>query len=567
MKYQLTKEELQRELAATVEALPLEPEQTLADSVKLEDERMVYRSEWVLPEGKTRRVRMSAGICTACGTKSFFPLLPATRCCGYSVTGFTVGEPARRVYHGDTLECPACGKVCTALHSSTFQSWTCIQESDRISIACVRGHLALLGWRFSKRAHHDGHVSFVFARMDGALFIDRRAFRVTGYQFGLNTVYFDRWQSRTRFEDHIGGIDSSLLAPFPRETVEESDCDRSGFYAYCRTKGKIYPVSYLLLWQKHPQVENLAVQGFGRYLSGVLGASIVTGGSYWHSCPSLCMSLVDRYLNWHEVKPARLLGLTKAELWMARECRPETLLFVREQGLRMNPDQLRLLDALGVWSFRALLKTDFHGYRVPLLRLLTYLLRQRKLHPELRALCDAHYIRDYWNMVIRIYGRMEPAVLYPRDLVASHDRFAAQIKDAEERGLNERIASQTVLWESLCFRDDRLGLMIFPARSQSDLVREGKELCHCVATYAKAVARGETSIFFIRHTDSPQIPFFTLEYCNGKVRQNRGYKNCPRTPEVTAFEAEWLEYIEKVKEKEKHGKRNCSKNTDCRARA
>ncbi len=567
MKYQLTKEELQRELAATVESLPLEPEQTITDSVKLEDERMVYRLEWVLPEGEKRRVRMAVGICTACSAKSFFPSLPAIQLCGQTVTGFTVGNPARRVYHGDRLECPACGKVCTALHSSSFKSWTCVQYADRISVSCVRGHLALLGWRFSKRVYCDGHVSRASARMDGVLFIDRRAFRVTGYQYGLNTVYFERWQSRVRFEDHIGGVDGSVIAPFSPETVEASDCDRSGFYAYCRTQGKIYPVSYLLLWQKHPQVENLAVQGFGRYLSGVFADSTVTGGSYWHSCPSLCMNLVDRYLNWREVKPARLLGLTKEDLWMARECKPETLLFVREQGLRMKPEQLRLLDALGVQSFRDPVKNGFHGYRVPLIRLLTYLLRQRKLHPELQALCNVRYICDYWRMVVGIYGRMESAVLYPRDLIASHDRFAAQIKVAEDRRLNEMIAAQVVLRESLCFRDDRLGLMIFPARSQSDLVEEGKALCHCVASYAKAVARGETSIFFIRHTDTPQIPFFTLEYCNGRVVQNRGYKNCSRTPEISAFEAEWLEYIEKVKEKEKHGKRNCSKNTDCRARA
>ena len=61
-------------------------------------------------------------------------------------------------------------------------------------------------------------------------------------------------------------------------------------------------------------------------------------------------------------------------------------------------------------------------------------------------------------------------------------------------------------------------------------------------------------IFFIRKLEDPNTPFFTLEYKNGIVAQNRGAKNCKRTKEVQEFENLWLEHVEKVNRSKKDGK-------------
>ena len=97
--------------------------------------------------------------------------------------------------------------------------------------------------------------------------------------------------------------------------------------------------------------------------------------------------------------------------------------------------------------------------------------------------------------------------------------------------------------------------MIRPAKSTNELMKEGKELCHCVASYAKSVAQGTTNILFIRKIDEPDKPFYTLEFKSGKILQNRGYKNKLQTPEVLAFEAKWLLYI-------KGGLNNGKRNND-----
>ncbi|MDE7376690.1 MAG: PcfJ domain-containing protein, partial [Muribaculaceae bacterium] len=56
---------------------------------------------------------------------------------------------------------------------------------------------------------------------------------------------------------------------------------------------------------------------------------------------------------------------------------------------------------------------------------------------------------------------------------------------------------------------------------------------------------GGTAIFFIRRTVEPGKPYYTLELDEKAltVRQNRGLRNCGKTPEVQAFEEMWLAWV------------------------
>ena len=105
--------------------------------------------------------------------------------------------------------------------------------------------------------------------------------------------------------------------------------------------------------------------------------------------------------------------------------------------------------------------------------------------------------------------------------------------------------------EWLSFEAD--GLLIRPCANEDELIQEGHELHHCVSSYAKSHAEGKTAILFIRQAKVPDKPFFTLEFDekNLAVVQNRGLRNCDRTPEVTAFEKAWLEQIRQIQIKMK----------------
>ncbi|MDF3005327.1 MAG: hypothetical protein K0S22_1799 [Oscillospiraceae bacterium] len=67
----------------------------------------------------------------------------------------------------------------------------------------------------------------------------------------------------------------------------------------------------------------------------------------------------------------------------------------------------------------------------------------------------------------------------------------------------------------------------------------------CVATYTDSHINGRTAIFFIRQSDQPDTPYFTLELNekNFSVWRNRGRCNCDPPEEVTAFVETWLQWL------------------------
>ena len=79
------------------------------------------------------------------------------------------------------------------------------------------------------------------------------------------------------------------------------------------------------------------------------------------------------------------------------------------------------------------------------------------------------------------------------------------------------------------------GLVLVVPKDAQDIKREGEILHHCVGTYVEKVAKGETSIFFVRKEKEPDKPYYTMEWKDEQVYQCRGLRNASMTPEVKAF--------------------------------
>lgn len=60
-------------------------------------------------------------------------------------------------------------------------------------------------------------------------------------------------------------------------------------------------------------------------------------------------------------------------------------------------------------------------------------------------------------------------------------------------------------------------------------------------SYAERIAKGETTILFVRKEAEPVTPYFTMEVRDGKVIQLRGKCNCPPKKDVIAFEKAFCE--------------------------
>lgn len=137
------------------------------------------------------------------------------------------------------------------------------------------------------------------------------------------------------------------------------------------------------------------------------------------------------------------------------------------------------------------------------------------------------------------------SVRFPQNLKTAHDNQTARQRLKKDAALDALFQNRLSQLEDKYFIDSKLGLLIRPATSTQEMFREGEGLNHCVYSYRKRHAQGDTAIFLIRRLREPDKPYFTLELDEKTltVRQNRGRSNCSRTSEVEQFEKAWLDFI------------------------
>lgn len=91
--------------------------------------------------------------------------------------------------------------------------------------------------------------------------------------------------------------------------------------------------------------------------------------------------------------------------------------------------------------------------------------------------------------------------------------------------------------------------MIKVPEKPAELTTEGSLLGHCVGGYLRRVATGDTTIVFLRETETPNTPFFTIEISGDEKNKNPGIVQIHGKanawlgthPEAIPFVKEWLE--------------------------
>lgn len=79
--------------------------------------------------------------------------------------------------------------------------------------------------------------------------------------------------------------------------------------------------------------------------------------------------------------------------------------------------------------------------------------------------------------------------------------------------------------KDLEYVDKDSGLEIIAPKSVEDLQNEGLVLNHCVSSFVQPIIDNVTNVMFIRRSDMKDKPYFTLELCDGKIRQVQCYNN------------------------------------------
>lgn len=235
----------------------------------------------------------------------------------------------------------------------------------------------------------------------------------------------------------------------------------------------------------------------------------------------------------------------------------------RNIGLEMKPEQLReYYESFGCNT--ELLKQS--GRKVSLHKLSKYIAKESEKYPigNSGECCRYSYMRykeredpcierkrntakdwlEYIKWCKELGYDLDNMFIYmPTNFKKVHDRTAEEyqtFKDEQMRKRKEKI--EKLIRKALedaaglpAMLMKTKGLTIVIPKTGDEIREEGQTLHHCVGTYVEKVAKGETLILFVRKESAPEIPYFTMEYRDGKVIQCRGRNNCGMSKDVRAF--------------------------------
>lgn len=537
---------------------------------------LIYEAEWV-PDyfsfslGETdepKKIKMVRVTCSCCG-ESILLNWGYDQKHGY---GFVLPEdeegdwPATVMAAGDACRCPMCNEQVLVNKRSAIKDYYVTAETTCMSAALVGEDnlLSLTCWVVQRRTHRSGinrleiipAEAYVFSAADCAQLMGWR--NAYSGQVGYFVQYGQAWRQPERWKD-IWGEETDIFGMTP-ELVAASclpHCKLDVYMEHLRGIGKRYPAVYLRLYQQHPNVEALLTRGLPLVLDDLILERMED------KVEVLKMGIVSLdEINWNETRPAQMLGLTKDELRMGQRQEWGLLLWrlfsrTKAAGETLTGEDIQAAFCLGDDNV-----LDLIG-RGPVGKSIRYLLRQYELavpenedeDPSPYDIVDIQTLLDYWSMSEQL-GRdlADPSIRFPIDLLQAHDAMTELIKQRELDAMVPFFRLRRKQLKKYIFAAD--GLIIRPAASQRELTGEGDALHHCVSTYGKRHAIGETAIFFIRRVSHPRKSYYTLELDEKelKVRQNRGMCNCARTPEVQAFEEKWLAWIWSGCQRDKFGK-------------
>ena len=146
---------------------------------------------------------------------------------------------------------------------------------------------------------------------------------------------------------------------------------------------------------------------------------------------------------------------------------------------------------------------------------------------------------------------------FPHDFKRWHDIRIDEMNTA--KALADKQAKQEMNKQFTTVAEKYLALQnckntdykVFIARSIDELIQEGELLEHCVGrmNYDQKMIREETLIFFVRNTETPDIPFVTVEYSlkSKKVLQCYGINDSkPEEPVLNYVNKIWLPHANRT---------------------
>lgn len=309
-------------------------------------------------------------------------------------------------------------------------------------------------------------------------------------------------------------------------------------------------LEYLKLYSRHPTVEYLIKSGYRHLINDKYNG-------YWGN-----RITIDVYsgINWKSNNLLKMLHLNRTEfkLLQGRETLYKEYIWWRKEYPKGSPEQLiTAAEQFGAAFGTTTNLMEKTGYSI--FRISRYLTEQQ---------VGLRMYQDYLEQCAKLkYDLHDTAICFPKNFMAMHERLTGIInamkyieRKQQDKEKGKQIAKQIQMAKK--YRKEMEfeygGLILRQPYSSEEIINEGKALCHCVGGYVERHLKAQTNIFFIRHQDKPDIPYYTIEVSNDfNIRQCHGYKNDKdgKPDEIKEFEKVYTKYLEGLKNVRNHHQR------------
>ena len=151
------------------------------------------------------------------------------------------------------------------------------------------------------------------------------------------------------------------------------------------------------------------------------------------------------------------------------------------------------------------------------------------------------------------YDMTNEVYTYPKNLKEKHDQMVEERRAKRDK---EHADKMKAMYQGIEDRFEKLDkryswqegeYCIRPAHDAKEIVEEGRTLHHCVGgeRYLNKHSKGETAILFLRRSETPDEPYYTIEIRENEILQWYGYNDKKPEQEIIG---PWLNaYVEHLK--------------------
>jgi hypothetical protein len=319
-----------------------------------------------------------------------------------------------------------------------------------------------------------------------------------------------------------------------KDIIEKSVFNKSGFIEACGLgvdknlkicePNTIGRSGYIYNWYKNPKVELVVKSGL-------------------KNC-ALDIMHKDAYIDNTKTNIYQLLNISKAVFKIARVINPSIPEIYRIQNLweldnslTVEKYQKIVVDRKNVNNFIELKKK----YDISYDKTLNYL--QSCYDYQCIEPTEAIVLwMDYLNMAKEMtYNLNNKNIKYPSSLKKEHDKATFAYRVVLDEKKKDLFHEASKLNDKYAYSYEDLFVKV--PHEPEELIEEGINQKHCVASYVNAVRDRRTTVVFIRKKEEPNTSFYTVEIKDDKIVQVRGFTNkAPTEKNVLYFLQKWARY-------------------------